>query len=415
MADNTIVAGRSGRLIPTQSKGLHDLLAQGRPTSSKALKVEQSNSSIIFGEQIYLKLFRKLDEGLNPDLEVTKQLSERCGFEHVPTYLGDVQYLARGQDPAAVLMAQGFTSNEQDGWSQTLAAVDRYFDRVLSDPTLEAPPNATWWDPIPDPFLTLIEGVHLEALRLLGQRTAEMHLALASDQESPDFRPEPFSLQHQRSVYQSIRTDTKHTLALLTRLLGSLEEYPRALADEVLQRVDILTGCHEYLIQDTIQTSKIRIHGDYHLGQVLYTGKDYVILDFEGEPARALGERRLKRSALIDVAGMFRSFHYAAHYGLLESRTVRVQDRESLEAFADIWATRASQVFLAAYLETAGTASFVPTDRTDLRLLLRSYAILKAMYELRYELNNRPKWTAIPLRGLLQLASKKTAATLVTA
>jgi maltose alpha-D-glucosyltransferase/alpha-amylase len=379
------------------------------------LKVEQSNSSIIFGEQIYLKLFRKLDEGLNPDLEVTKQLSERCGFEHLPTYLGDVQYLARGQDPAAVLMAQGFTSNEQDGWSQTLAAVDRYFDRILADPTLEAPPNATWWDSIADPYLTLIEGVHLEAVRLLGQRTAEMHLALASDQESPDFRPEPFSLQHQRSVYQSIRTDTKHTLALLTRLLGSLEEYPRALADEVLQRVDILTGCHEYLIQDTVQTSKIRIHGDYHLGQVLYTGKDYVILDFEGEPARALGERRLKRSALIDVAGMFRSFHYAAHYGLLESRTVRVQDRETLEAFADIWATRASQVFLAAYLETAGTASFVPADRTDLRLLLRSYAILKAMYELRYELNNRPKWTAIPLRGLLQLAAKQAAPALVTA
>lgn len=415
MADNAIVTGRSGRLVPTQSKELHDLLAQGRPTSSRALKVEQSNSSIIFGEQIYLKLFRKLDEGLNPDLEVTKQLSERCGFEHLPTYLGDIQYLARGQDPAAVAMAQGFTSSEQDGWSQTLAAVDRYFDRVLGDPTLEAPPNVTWWDSISDPYLTLIEGVHLEAMRLLGERTAEMHLALASDQESPDFQPEPFSLQHQRSVYQSIRTDTKHTLALLTRQLGTLEEYPRALADEVLQRVDILTGCHEYLIQDAIQASKIRIHGDYHLGQVLYTGKDYVILDFEGEPARALGERRLKRSALIDVAGMFRSFHYAAHYGLLESRTVRPQDRETLGAFADIWATRADQVFITAYLETAGKASFVPGDRTDLRLLLRSYAILKAMYELRYELNNRPKWAAIPLRGLLQLAAKQAPASLVTA
>jgi maltose alpha-D-glucosyltransferase / alpha-amylase len=131
MADNTVVAGRSGRLVPAQSKGLHDLLAQGRPTSSRVLKVEQSNSSIIFGEQIYVKLFRKLDEGLNPDLEVTKQLSERCGFQHVPTYLGDIQYLCRGQEPAAVMMAQGFTSSEQDGWSQTLAAVDRYFDRVL--------------------------------------------------------------------------------------------------------------------------------------------------------------------------------------------------------------------------------------------------------------------------------------------
>src|SRR5260370_32558589 len=213
MANNTVVAGKSGRWIPVQLKGLHDLLAEGRPTSSRVLKVEQSNSSIIFGEQIYLKLFRKLDEGLNPDLEVTKKLSERCGFPCVPTYLGDIQYLSRGQEPAAVVMAQGFTSNEQAGWSQTLAAVDRYFDRVLSDPTFDVPPDATWWDTIPDPFLSLIEGVHLEAMRLLGERTAEMHLALASDQESPDLRPEPVILQHHRSVYQSIRTDSKHTLA----------------------------------------------------------------------------------------------------------------------------------------------------------------------------------------------------------
>jgi maltose alpha-D-glucosyltransferase / alpha-amylase len=406
IADSTNLNGRAGRLAPAQSNRLHELLTKGKPESSKVLKVEQSNSSIVYGEQIYLKLFRKLDEGLNPDLEVTKQLSERCGFEHVPTYLGDIQYLARGQEPAAVAMAQGFTHSEQDGWTQTVAAMDRYFERVLGDPTLAAPPNASWWDEIREPYSTLIEGVHLEAVRLLGTRTAEMHQALASDQDSVDFRPEPFTLQHQRSIYQSIRTDAKHTVGLLSRMLSSLEEFPKALANELLRRADQLAGSHEYLIQDTIQVCKIRIHGDYHLGQVLYTGKDYVILDFEGEPARPLGERRLKRSALIDVAGMFRSFHYAAHYGLLQSRTVRPHDREALEGFADLWATRASQVFLSAYLEAAGPSPFVPIDRSDLRLLLRSYAILKAMYELRYELNNRPKWAAIPLSGLLQLTNK---------
>ena len=407
MSDSTSLTGKAGRIAPTQSNRLRDLLAKERPTTSKVLKVEQSNSSVIFGEQIYLKLFRKLDEGLNPDLEVTKQLSERCGFEHVPTYLGDIQYLPRGQEPAAVAMAQQFTSSEQDGWTQSLAAVDRYFDRVLAEPTLPVPPNATWWDQIPDPFSMLIEGVHLEAVRLLGTRTAEMHLALSSDAESPEFRPEPFSLQHQRSIYQSIRTDAKHTLALLTRVLDSLDDYSKALANAVLERAELLTSSHDYLIQDTIQVAKIRIHGDYHLGQVLYTGKDYVILDFEGEPARALGERRLKRSALIDVAGMFRSFHYVAHYGLLESRTVRPQDRETLGAFADLWSARASQAFLNAYLSAAAKASFVPADRADLRALLGSYAIYKALYELRYELNNRPKWAAIPLRGLLQLMGQK--------
>jgi maltose alpha-D-glucosyltransferase/alpha-amylase len=397
------VSGRGGQLCPSRSKRLLEMADNGLPEVSKALKVEQSNSSIIYDEQIYLKLFRKLDEGLNPDLEVTKQLSERCGFAHVPSYLGDMQYIARGQDPAALAMAQAFTSNEQEGWTQTLAAVDRFFDRVLGDPTLPEPPKLGLWDEIPEQLLTVIEGVHLETVRLLGQRTAEMHLALAADADSPDFRPEPFSLQHQRSVYQSIRSESKMTMALLGRNLNALDEYPRALADQVLATSEKLMNSHEYLLHDTIHVHKIRIHGDYHLGQILFTGKDYVILDFEGEPARPLGERRLKRSAMVDVAGMLRSFHYAAHYSLFESRTVRPEDRQALGAFADLWATRAGQVFLGAYLESAANAVFVPFDRGDLRALLRSYSILKAMYELRYELNNRPKWAAIPLRGLLQV------------
>jgi maltose alpha-D-glucosyltransferase / alpha-amylase len=397
------VSGRVGQLSPSRSKRLLELADNGLPEVSKTLKVEQSNSSIIYDEQIYLKLFRKLDEGLNPDLEVTKQLSERCGFAHVPSYLGDMQYIARGQDPAAMAMAQAFTSNEQDGWTQTLAAVDRFFDRVLGDPTLPEPPKLGLWDQIPEQLLTVIEGVHLETVRLLGQRTAEMHLALAADADSPDFRPEPFTLQHQRSVYQSIRSESKVTMTLLGKNLNALDEYPRALADQVLSISDKLMSSHEYLLHDTIHVHKIRVHGDYHLGQILFTGKDYVILDFEGEPARPLGERRLKRSALIDVAGMLRSFHYVAHYSLLESRTVRPEDRQVLGAFADLWATRAGQVFLGAYLEAAANTVFVPFDRGDLRALLRSYSILKAMYELRYELNNRPKWTAIPLRGLLQV------------
>jgi maltose alpha-D-glucosyltransferase / alpha-amylase len=397
------VSGRLGKLSPSHSKRLLEMAENGLPEVSKTLKVEQSNSSIIYGEQIYLKLFRKLDEGLNPDLEVTKQLSERCGFSHVPSYLGDMQYIARSQDPAALAMAQAFTSNEQEGWTQTLAAVDRFFDRVLGDPTLPEPPKLGLWDQIPEQLLTVIEGVHLETVRLLGQRTAEMHLAFAADADSPDFRPEPFTLQHQRSVYQSIRSESKVTMTLLGKNLNALEEYPRALADQVLSINDKLMSAHEYLLHDTIHVHKIRVHGDYHLGQILFTGKDYVILDFEGEPARPLGERRLKRSALVDVAGMLRSFHYAAHYSLFESRTVRPEDRQTLGAFADLWATRAGQVFLGAYLEAAANAVFVPFDRGDLRSLLRSYSILKAMYELRYELNNRPKWTAIPLRGLLQV------------
>src|SRR5207244_13446135 len=163
----------------------------------------------------------------------------------------------------------------------------------------------------------------------------------------------------------------------------------KKLAQQVLEHGDVLNACHDFLLRDPIDVKKIRIHGDYHLGQLLFTGKDFVILDFEGEPARPIGERRLKRSALIDVAGMLRSFHYAAHYGLLESRTVRPSDQGLLEAYADLWSVRAGRVFLAGSRERVAGAVFVPKDETDLKQLLRSFLILKALYELRYELNNR--------------------------
>jgi maltose alpha-D-glucosyltransferase / alpha-amylase len=411
ISESRTLQGRAGRLVATKSAHLAETLKDGPPQQSKFLKVEQSNSSITFDDKIYLKLFRKLEEGLNPDLEVTKQLTEKCAFEYVPTYLGDIQYVATGQEAASLVMIQSFTPNEQDVWTQTLGAVSRYFDRVLEDPQLPPAPTVGLYDEIPEPFLQLIEGIHLQTVRLLGVRTAEMHLALAQDTESPGFAPEPFTLQHQRSVFQSLRSETKQTFALLTRTLGGLEEHARSLAEGVLRHANELASCHDYLLRDPIATNKIRIHGDYHLGQLLFTGKDFVILDFEGEPARPIGERRLKRSALIDVAGMLRSFNYAAHHGLLESRTIRPVDQLTLETYADLWSIRASQAFLKAYLEEAGDAAFIPKDQEDFRLLLRSFLILKALYELRYELNNRPKWVGIPLRGLLSLIDAAVAPT----
>jgi maltose alpha-D-glucosyltransferase/alpha-amylase len=403
VANSQTLTGKLGKLVATKSTRLSEVLKDGPPQTSRILKVEQSNSSVIYDDKIYLKVFRKLEEGINPDLEVTKQLSEKCGFQNVPAYLGEVQYLAPRQEPASLVLVQAFTPNVENGWSHTLAAVDRYFDRVVSDPQPLEPPSVGLWDEVQEPFLSVIEGVHLETIRLLGERTAEMHLALAQDSNSPEFAPEPYSLQHQRSVFQSIRSETKQTMALLTRTIPTLDDDGKTLAQQILGRADALNTCHDYLLRDPIDVKKIRIHGDYHLGQLLFTGKDFVILDFEGEPARPIGERRLKRCALIDVAGMLRSFHYAAHHALLESRTVRPADQNVLEGYADLWSVRAGQVFLAAYREKAAEAAFVPKNESDYRLLLRSFLIHKALYELRYELNNRPKWIAIPMRGISKL------------
>ena len=410
ISNGRVLPGRTGKLGSTKSTRLSETVENGLPPQSKILKVEQSNSSIVFDEKIYLKLFRKLEEGINPDLELTKQLTEKCGFEHVPYYLGDIQYIAPGQDPASLVMIQSYTTSEQDGWSHTLAAISRYFERVLGEPQPPQAPAMGLWQQIPEPFLSMIDGVHLDTVRLLGTRSAEMHIDLARDSDSPDFAPEPFSLQHQRSVFQSIRSECKQTVALLTRMQNSLEEHSKSLAEQVLRHADVLGGCHDYLLRDQIDAKKIRIHGDYHLGQLLFTGKDFIILDFEGEPGRPIGERRLKRSALVDVAGMLRSFNYAAHHGLLESRTIRPIDQVTLETYADLWSTRASQIFLGAYLDKIAGSGLVPKEQEDLEALLRSFLIHKALYELRYELNNRPNWVPIPLRGLLSLVREATAA-----
>src|SRR3984893_18631768 len=212
VAEGRTLTGRLGRLVSTKSTLLAEALQDGLPQTSRILKVEQSNSSVIYDDKIYLKLFRKLEEGINPDLELTKQLSEKCGFHNVPAYLGDIQYIAPGQEPASLVLMQAFTPNEENGWSHTLAAVDRYFDRVLSEPQPAQPPSVGLWEEVPESFRGVIAGIHLETIRMLGERTAEMHLALAQDAASPDFAPEPFTLQHQRSVFQSIRSETKQTM-----------------------------------------------------------------------------------------------------------------------------------------------------------------------------------------------------------
>src|SRR3954447_25674627 len=234
---------------------------------------------------------------------------------------------------------------------------------------------------------------------LLGQRTAEMHLALAAESNDKRFAPEPFNAMAQRSVYQSMRASLRRVFALLRKKLPSLPETFRAEAAEILAAEQQILAVEQQALERHSSAVKIRIHGDYHLGQALYTGKDYVILDFEGEPARPLSERKLKRSALRDVAGMMRSFQYAA-YSALWQPSMRPEDIPFLERWADLWYRQISSTFLMSYLKTAAGAPFVPRDEDDLQIMLEAYLLDKAVYEVGYELNNRPDWVVIPVRGI---------------
>jgi maltose alpha-D-glucosyltransferase/alpha-amylase len=367
----------------------------GISCNSHVVGGEQSNSSVLFDDKFFLKLYRKIEDGLNPDVEINRFLTERTNFPNVPAFVGAIEYRRAKAEPSVVCLLQHAATNEGDVWARTLDAVGRYYERVLERKAElqneTAPPGALLDE--------LLGGVYSEKVKLFAQRTGELHLALASCPDDPAFRPEPFNAMAQRSVYQSMRTSLRRTFTLLDKKLPDLSRAFRDEAKEVLAAEQEILAREKRLLDRRTNAMKIRIHGDYHLGQLLYTGKDFVILDFEGEPARALSERKLKRSALRDVAGMMRSFQYAA-YSALWQPAMRKEDVPFLERWADLWYRHASSVFLQGYLETTTDAIFIPKNSEDLQIMLEAYLLDKAVYEIAYELNHRPTWVVIPIRGI---------------
>ncbi|HEY5035763.1 MAG TPA: putative maltokinase, partial [Chthoniobacterales bacterium] len=394
MQSGARLKGSKGELVGITGNLLAQEPNEYKP-SSQVLNAEQSNSSMLFDNRFFLKLYRKLEDGVNPDVEVTRFLTERRHFNHVPAFVGSIEYRRAKAEPTVVALLQTAVPNEGDAWAVMLDAVGRYYERVLERKAdLQSAAAA------PGPLLgELVGGVYPDKARLIGQRTGEMHLALAAEPEDKVFAPEPFNAMAQRSVYQSMRASLRKTFALLQKKVSELPEAFRAEAVEVLGAEKQILAQEQRILQHHADAAKIRIHGDYHLGQVLYTGKDFVILDFEGEPARALSERKLKRSALRDVAGMMRSFQYAAYSALWQS-TTREEDRVFLERWADLWYRQMSSYFLQSYLRTTSGAGFLPPKDADFQVLLEAYLLDKAVYEIGYELNHRPDWVIIPVRGI---------------
>ena len=290
-------------------------------------------------------------------------------------------------------LIQSAIANEGDAWTFTLDAVGSYYDRVLSRKAgLDGAGSAQLIE-------ELIGGIYPEKARLLGQRTGELHRALASESDDPAFAPEPFNAMAQRSVVQSMRASSRRAFELLRKKLDDLPDAFRTEAEEVLAAEKQILAQERRLLEQRSAAHKIRIHGDFHLGQALHTGRDFVFLDFEGEPARPLGERKLKRSALRDVAGMMRSFQYAA-YSALWQPAMRPEDVPFLERWADLWYREMSSMFLQSYLAATSDAPFIPRNEGDLRIALEAYLLDKAVYEIGYELNHRPDWVVIPIRGI---------------
>ncbi len=381
---------------------------------SEVLKVEQSNTSIIYNDQFFFKIYRKLDSDVNPDLELVRFLSEKTDFRNAPSYGGGVEFYDADAKTSIILgLLQDKIPNQGDAWSMTLEALTRYYEKVFEKvaKTDKAPPLVSkrrmYFDDAPSAIQKLIGSVMYERAVALGRRTAEMHLALASRSDDPDFAPEKFTQHYQRSIYSGHRKLVTEKLNALESRIPNLPEQVREEALQVLDLRDEIMDCFSEIYAVKLDASKTRIHGDYHLGQVLFNGKDFFIIDFEGEPMHSISERRLKKSPFKDVAGMMRSFHYAAYGQLVLNQNYRKEDMPFLEEWALQWYHYVSQFYLTAYLDRVEGNNFLPPDDAGKNLLLRNYMLEKAIYEVGYEMGSRPDWLRVPVRGVLYLMQQR--------
>ncbi|MFP5230723.1 MAG: maltose alpha-D-glucosyltransferase [Acidobacteriota bacterium] len=399
LADGQQLRTRSGTLIGMPSSVLSGLRGS-QPLPARVSSAEQSNTSAIFGDRLIMKLFRRQMPGQNPDVEIGRFLTEEAKFANIPPFGGSIELRRPSEEPSTVALLQGLVQNEGDGWQWTLEELDRYYESVAS---LKAGYSGRPLDEgKEDPIVRERVGLYLDVAAVLGRRTAEMHLALASGRDAA-FSPHAPDAGELESLRDHLAGHGAHAFDMLKTSLSRLPEDTIEQAGLALSRRGVLLTKFRKLPELKSVGQWTRIHGDYHLGQVLRSRGDFVILDFEGEPARPLAERRAKHSPLKDVAGMLRSFSYAAFAALTRYTTRRPEEYAQLESWARLWEDSVAAGFLRAWRETIAGSAIVPPDRADFNALLHIYMLDKALYELVYELDNRPAWIRIPLHGILSL------------
>lgn len=369
--------------------------------NSRVYKSGHHATSILYNDAYFLKIYRNLELEVNPELEMVQFLSERTSFSNIPHYAGSIAYKTNAGITITLGLLEERIEHQGDAWTMTTDSVGRFFERVITQAKHEKIPKLVHksmlrLDEAPELIQELIGRGFYERVVRLAQRTAEMHLALASDQTDSLFVPEAFTLNYQRSLYSAMRKLVKERFSVLKQSMKELDDRTKTYAADVVALEDTILTHFKSVYATKLTATKTRIHGDFHLEHVLFTGKDFVLFNFEGNPEASYAERKLKRSPWRDVAGMMRSFHYAAYGKILLNENYRDRDRDVLEQWAEQWQHYVSRFYLSAYAERMG----IHTLDREQQLLIHLFQLEKAIYELGYELHHRPEWAIVPLRAI---------------
>ena len=392
MAEEESLPFNDGQLYFSHTSVFGELTRDYVPGPIERPPTEGSNSTLLLGDRLFLKVYRRLHEGVNPELEIGHFLTDVSPYPNIVPLAGSLQYRGARGSMVTLALLQGYVENQGDVWSYTVDYLERFFDDVLISDLIDASTDDT----------TLHSG-YLVQLETLGRRTGELHQALAVTSGDPAFDPEPVADNDLDVWRKTVSREVTQTLKALKRDLPHLLEAMRENAERLLDGKEVLLGWCATQLPSSIEANKTRYHGDYHLGQVLLVENDFIIIDFEGEPARPLHQRRIKHSPLRDVAGMLRSFNYAAEHALATSTAERPHDMPQLRPLAERWEETTREAFLGGYRTAIAGCSSYPADEADVEALLRLFTLEKALYELRYELHNRPAWVNVPLKGLLDI------------
>jgi maltose alpha-D-glucosyltransferase/alpha-amylase len=397
---------RHGVLDAQTYKSVPAALTRSLPEPS-FLSLEQSNSSLRFGKDLFFKLFRRLEPGKNPEVEIGQRLT-KANYDHTPHLVGSLDYEIGGKS-YSLGVVHNFVEGSASAWDYFQDRLEDFAEDALRQKPEDAKKllasRLDMYD-VKDSDLPqwFIDETSYSAslMKTLGQRTGEVHKILGTEDMNTDFIPEEITPFYQRSLYQSLRNRATQTHAALKKEKAKLGEEQVKIVDELFDKWQVLERQFDGVRRNNFGGKRIRIHGDYHLGQILFTGKDFCILDFEGEPMRAISTRRLKHAPLVDVAGLLRSIDYAIQFHL-KQRVQTPAERTKLEPWLKLWRLWMSHNFIEGYKQACAGTGLLPEKQEHLRYLMEVFVLEKALYEVGYELSSRPDWVGIPLSGIIDM------------